>query len=717
MPRSELMAFMQPLCWRPDLRVTATSDADGRCVHVEDRVRGKFFRIGEAEFALLARFDGVKPWSEVARDANQSLGQQAFGDVEVQAIIQWGLQHQLLTMGMADGVPQSSAEPSDSASRARWSLLSIRVPLGCPDALCAKLLPWFGCLFGTPAFFVWLILVGLAVSDAFVAWDRFQAAVSEMFVPANWFGLGVAWLMLKVIHESAHAIVCKRHGGEVREVGVALILFAPVAYVDVTSCWRFASRWPRIHTALAGMYAEVACASLAVLLAGQTASLETQVFLDNVAVMAGVTTLLFNLNPLSRFDGYYVLADLCRVPNLYARGRTAARQFWGRWIGGRGRSSASHSWSLIAYGTATWLWMLSVMLGVVAASSLYWHGFGLVLSAVIAVSWLGPIFVREARGVARWTNGERFGLALRASVLLASSVLLLALAPWPFGSRAPGVVEFSPLSVVRADADGFVNRVLVAEGEFVAEGQPLLELRNHELERELRDLELTIEQSRLRERLAVEQHDTAGSQVEQQQRDALQRRRAEKEQQVDRLTIRAPIAGVVLGRQLAALGGAFVTEGHELLSIGDPSHREFIAAVRQEDLPAAQAQQTSPVSVHLIGRGDVGGRVRRIRPRASTTPEHLGLCAPFGGPLAVQTRDEDVHGNRRTTGFELLEPQFWITISLDDSAGSAPFAGETGVLRLSQQRSCAEELWIRLSKWLRRLSQEPAVTADARATY
>lgn len=682
------------LRWRPDLHATHTSDADGPCVHVEDLRSGQFFRLGAAEFDFLSRFDGQRPWPEVVRDAHSSLNHQAFNEAEVQAILQWALQRRLLVSEVTgDQVEELST------ARSNWNLLSIRVPLGKPDKLCEQLLPWTGWMFGPTAFVVWLMLVGLAVGEVFVSWDRFQAAGSEVFVPANWLGLGLAWLFLKVLHESAHALVCKRHGGEVREVGVALILFAPVAYVDVTSCWRFALRWPRIHTALAGIYVEVACAALAVLIAGQTMSLEARSFLDNVAVMASLTTLLFNINPLSRFDGYFVLADVCQVHNLYARGRLAAGQLLRRWfVGLSGTPQATSGW-LAVYGGATWMWSLSVMIGLIFAASMYWHGWGLILSAILVTSWFGSAFQQGKRSVTRWTTGERSQFAFRASLFFVGTALMLAVTPWPFGLTAPGVVEYAPLSVVRADGSGFVDRVLVQEGDVVTAGQPLLELRNEELERDLRDLELAIEQSRLRERLAVEQHDTAASQIEQQQRDALQRRWAERQRQVERLVVQAPSDGVIIGRDLAALTGSFVSEGRELLSVGDPTRREFLVAIRQEDLPTAQSQLNRPVSIQLRGRGDLVGELRRVQPRASTRPEHLCLCAPFGGPLAVQTH-VDAHGDRRTEGFDLLEPHFWIAVSLTEATRSTPLAGETGVLRWNPRQTCGLKLMSWLSHWI-----------------
>ncbi len=724
------------LRWRSDLGVTATADADGPCAHIEDPLRRKFFRIGIAEYTLLSQFDGYRSILEVTQSVNRELGTDAFSEADVLAVIQWGLQNGLLKSYKHDAPAIGFDEPAsvmravgsrvgdedrfnDDHSLARradevngppskrgiqWSLLSIRIPLGCPDRWCERVLPWVEWLFGKTAFVAWLVLIVMATTEVMVNWTRFEASTADIMVPSNWLGLGLAWVALKAIHEAAHGLVCKRHGGEVREVGIAFIFFAPVAYVDVTSCWRFASRWPRIQTAAAGMYAEMAIAALVVLLAGQVDSPLEQHFLDNVAVMASVTTVLFNMNPLSRFDGYYILTDLCRVTNLYSRGQKGAKQFVTHWLLGTAAPTERQPW-LIAYGFATWLWSLSVMVGIVVAASMYWHGAGLVLSALIVVSWLSSTFTRlahEVRQSSLSTKRSRFGVVARSVSLIVTCAVLLMFVPWPFAHSAPGVIEFSSRTVLRSESAGFVNRVLVEDGEVVIEGQSLVELRNEELERELHDLELSIEQSRLRERLAVEQHDTASVQVEQQQRDSLQKRLAERRGQVERLTLRTPMGGVVSSRQLVSLEGSFVTAGTELLSIGDPSQREFVAAVRQEDLPIAQAAIEKPIVVHLHGRGDVSGRLQRIHPRATTTPEQLCLCAPFGGPLPVQSIPEEAaNRSRSTSGFELLQPHIRLTVVMDANAdaGHQPFAGEIGWINLERRQSCGEHLLAWLSRY------------------
>lgn len=682
------------LCWRPNLRATHTVDADGPCVHIEDPVTGKFFRVGSDEFALLSRLDGKRSWREIADDVNHTLESRAFSDHDVQSILEWARQRRLLVSAREARVETDhSSTTAHAPSSVRWSLLSIRIPFGSPDRFCTRALPWLTWLFGKPAFIAWCLLLVLAAVEVAVEWERFVTSSESILVPTNWLRLGIAWVVLKVIHEAAHALVCKRHGGEIREAGIALIYFAPVAYVDVTSCWRFASRWPRIHTALAGMYAELACAALALLLAGQSGSPEQQHFLDNVALMASATTLLFNLNPLSRFDGYYVLADLLGLTNLYARSRQAAAQFFRRLLTGS-RSETPISLPLALYGAATWLWSAVVTVGIISAAALYWHGLGLILAAVIVWTWLVPLFRRLAKSAQQSTPAERVRLTRRIVFASGLTAVALCLMPWPFSPSAPGVVEFSPLAVVRAESGGFVDTVLVDDGTSVVQGQPLLELRNDELAREHSDLEIAIEQSRLRERLAIEQQDVAAAQIERQQREAFQRRLHERQQQVDRLILRAPISGVVLSRKLSLLPGSFVTEGSEVLSIGDPARCEFVAAVPQDEASSIPQHADQPVVVHLHGRGKVFGRVQRAYPRASIIPDQLCLCAPFGGPLAVRLEGEETEVSQHTSPtYALLKPHMRLTVILSSPDHGSLSAGERGWVSWTRPRTVAEALW------------------------
>ena len=163
----------------------------------------------------------------------------------------------------ADRLQQAATTASRRQNLARLNPIFIRIPLFRPDGLVKALFPWTAWLFSLPMLLASVLLGVLAAYHLASDWDRFLAASQNVFTAYGWIGLLLSWVFLKVIHEVAHGVACKKYGGYVREAGVVLLLFLPIAYVDVSSSWRFRTRWPRIVTAAAGMYIELILAALA----------------------------------------------------------------------------------------------------------------------------------------------------------------------------------------------------------------------------------------------------------------------------------------------------------------------------------------------------------------------------------------------------------------------------------------------------------------------
>lgn len=144
----------------------------------------------------------------------------------------------------ADGFEASNiGEASQRRTAPPWANpFFIRVPLLNPDRLLARLLPWVGWTFSRPVFLLWIVLCAAAIYQVGASWDRFVDATAGMLLPDQWLPLIFIWIGLRVLHELAHGLACKRWGGPVPQAGLAFILFSPVPYVNVTSCWRFPSK-------------------------------------------------------------------------------------------------------------------------------------------------------------------------------------------------------------------------------------------------------------------------------------------------------------------------------------------------------------------------------------------------------------------------------------------------------------------------------------------
>ena len=559
----------------------------------------------------------------------------------------------------------------------------LKLPLGRPDRLIANLLPFLGWLFSRTAVICSGVLFTVAAIAISSHWDRFLAAADAVFSPSNWFWMLACWLTLKVVHEFGHGIVCRRYGGEVREMGIVFILLAPMAYVDVTSSWRFASKWQRIAVAMAGMYVELLIAAVASLAWCCTESRLAAHLLHNLVLMASASTIIFNLNPLMRFDGYYVVSDLLEIPNLYAEGtRFVQRRLASLVFGTRptGPELAGKTWFCVGvYGVAVTLWRILVCASLVLAASVLLHGIGIVLAVAGVVCWIGIPIKEFVSNLARLLPESPLVVFRAVLVCIAMAISLtvaLIYVPNPFAVTVPGIVDYEDLAVVRSGVAGFVQKVHVQDGQLVEAGQLLLELTNHDIVNEYHDIIQTIEQSRIRHRVALNRHQTAAAQMELGDQQALERRLFEKQREYDGLTLRAPVAGRVMGRQLAQLNGAFVDRGQELLAIGNEDRKEIVLSIGHDEIDEVLPSLGKRVSVRIGSRPKIQGTLSRVEPRASTRLTHVAMAATDGGRLTVRPSQDPKATAQQS--MELVTPRFRAVIAVPVASSRDLLCGERG---------------------------------------
>ena len=275
---------------------------------------------------------------------------------------------------------------------AKWNPLYLKVPLCYPDRLFARISPWINWIYSQPMVIATFVMIMIGAYQVMAHWNEFIIASKGVFVPGRWLWLGLCWLVLKIVHECSHGAVCKRFGGSVHEAGAIFILFAPLAYVDVTSSWRFKSKWHRIYVAAAGMYIELLIAAVAAVFWVRTEPGLINDLCFNMVLMASLTTLAFNANALMRFDGYYILSDLVDIPNLYSDGQLFLRQLGRKYFLGLPTELSSGSWSRDAfvrlYGIAAFFWRTSVTFFLILAAAIMFEGAGLVIALFAAAIWL-----------------------------------------------------------------------------------------------------------------------------------------------------------------------------------------------------------------------------------------------------------------------------------------------------------------------------------------
>jgi putative peptide zinc metalloprotease protein len=676
-------------CLRAELR-SSLRQVGGKVFYLlEDPIHARFFHLGEREWALASLLDGKRTLREALQLAAATLGDESLSQQEALRLCRWLTNSQLATVQPGSGDPDGQWQPQPK----RWAVVNplfLKIPLFNPDRSLARILPWTRWMLTLPSLLVWLAVCGCGLASLWPQWDRFCASFTRILAPGNWLYLLLTWVFLKFVHELFHGLVCKKYGGTVPRCGIMLILFSPVAYVDVTSSWRFGSKWQRIFTAAAGMYVELFVAALAAIVWARGGHGPDAQLCHNIVTMAGVSTLLFNGNFLMRFDGYYILADLLGIRNLYALGQEYLRGVTRRYllnVPAVEPAMAGPKMRFIkAYAVASFLWRITFYLGVILLAASLFHGAGIVLAILSAGLWFGLPAFRFVKYLVVGSAGEhpdrrRFGIV----VALITAVLACGLSlPWPLGVSVPAVVEYAPLTRVRAESPGFVQEVWVHDGQAVTGGQRLLVLRNPKLAQQLADLELALQKSDVIGRILHQERRIGELQVERENRGTLVAKRDELQRQVASLTIRAASAGRVVGRNLDALVGQYVDMGRNLVTLGLEECKELQLSVDQADIEALRDECNRRVYVRIKGRGGLieGARLVRMNPKATRTLLHPALAAPAGGPLAVTPRPTGPAApTMPAERFDLAAPRFTAIVELPAEESRRLRAGELARVR------------------------------------
>lgn len=698
---------------RPDL--TFAPHCEGKhpfCV-IEDAARSRYFRIGIAEYAFLSFLDGKTTVDEAVRAAAGLLPHHTLSEAQAAGICKWLIDNRLAHVPSAAAVTSSPVDEQERRNEtlARWNPLVVRLPLLRPDRLLASLLPWLGWLH-SPAAIIASVVLWIAASIHLISrWDALTSATQGILVPDRWLWAAVCFVVVKLVHETSHGLACKKYGGSVREAGLIFILFAPLAYVDISSAWHFRSKWQRIHTSAAGMQAELVLASLAVFVwSAAERGFVHELALD-VILLAGFTTLLFNANPLMRFDGYYILSDLLNIPNLYGLGQQRLAAVAQRWLMGQrtplpavvGRRAAL----LTAYGLATLVWRIVVCVTLIVAAVSLLEGLGVVLAVIAAGLWFGRPVLRLVAylfSVRTWRHARPARLVCFAGVPCTVATAALCLLPWPGAYRAPAIVRFESSTAVRAASAGFLNDIRVVDGQRVRRGEVLAVLSNPDLKAELGDLELAMAIRQNKARVYRSSGRMAAYQAESETLAALKKQHAEKQREVDGLTIRAPETGNVLGRQLRHHRGSYIQKGEEILSVADVRLKQVRISIAQDDVEAFESQLGHRVRFRAPGVPALTCYLDQVAPRATIEPPDPALCAPAGGVLAVFKDEQAPSATTQYDGrLRLVEPRFGGTVRLRPRQSHAVQAGQRGVVTLRlNDRSIGGQLVYVIERWVQR---------------
>ena len=484
-------------------------------------------------------------------------------------------------------------------------------------------------------------------------WDRLRDGLGSTVAPSNWPWMMAVFVIIKLIHETGHGLICKRFGGQVPEFGAMMLVLLPAPYVDASASWGFESKWQRMAVGAGGMIFELTVASAAafVWLNTPEGNLLHQIAY-NAMFTASVSTVIFNANPLMRFDGYYILSDLLEVPNLMQRSMSMLKFLAQKHLY-RVRnpvpptSSGSEALILLLYGIGAMIYRVVLFVSITLYVMGQMFAIGLLLAIWTAAMW----FILPIGGFVHWlaTNAalaeKRPRAILTSFVLLVLGVVLIGLIPMPDRRRAVGVVESAERSGVYFGTDGFVETAHVHTGDLVKQGDPIATCSSPQVE-----AAIALGEAQLAEAVSKEQQamtrSPAEAQIAAEYVTSITEQVAFFQNQRERLIVRAPHDGRIVTADPALLLGSFVREGQPLCEVVDETKLRVTATLTQNEAAWLHELSSESVRVEYRLRSDVRHVVEGVadRPLPAGISELPHPSLGYAGGGTIETKRDDRSG-------------------------------------------------------------------------
>lgn len=693
------------LRFRRDLVCQPMAMGDRMVWVLKDPLAQEIHYVSDDEYRILSMADGARSVQEIFRQCSRVFTSHF---VAPEALVHFLADAKRKRLLIDSSPPSVTASPSekpmagDGASDRRWwsNLLAIRLPGVQPNRILSPIVDRLGWLFTPPLAIASILLVIVASLIVLVHWPSFRDGVAAAFAQRSsqtLVQLIVVTSLVKVVHELAHAVTCRRLGGNCREIGIMLLLGVPTLYCDVSDSWLMPQRYKRILISAAGILAELAIASFASVLWLFSADPVLSQWCLVVMVVCSINTLLVNGNPLMRYDGYFILSDLVGVPNLAARASFAMRSLvrrclWNErtpsrltddahqmpWLGLYALLSLCYRVSVfIALGWLAYRFMASHQVAIIGIL------LGLSIAATSCFAEMRAIFSPPSVTTVRSDRAMLKRWPLAAGVLAIACMLL----PLPRTLVAPFTVRPADEKAIFATSAGRI-RTFVNEGQRVRVGEPIAEIENWALKDEMFRAEslqqsLSTRRSSLVSLRQSKPEVAAGLLATTQAEASASERLSLIRKEVDQLLITAPRDGMIFGQPWAlstlqddapvpvsssllesSNGGASVTAGMPICTVGHESQREAIVLINQKRASLVREGQRVTLLLLGVSPGACKGTIIEIgaAPIEQIPPELLA---------AGLVLDE----SQTSSGSDSLAPQkehYQVRVKLDDAECQLP---------------------------------------------
>lgn len=527
--------------------------------------------------------------------------------------------------------------------------LAIRIPLFDPDLFLDKTVAYIKPIFSWIGIAVWLVVVVSALITASSYWPDLTENVSDrVLAPHNLLILWFAFPIIKTLHEFAHAYATKVWGGEVHDMGIMLLVLMPIPYVDATSASAFRDKYKRVFVGAAGMIIELFIASIALFVWVNIEPGIVRSITFNIMLIASVSTILFNVNPLLRFDGYYIFSDLIEIQNLGTRSTKYLGYLVKYFIFGLRElepplsTKGERAWFSI-YGIASFIYrmFIIVIITTFVATKFFFIGIILALWGIVLMVFM-PLFKNVSQIFIQPAIAPKRTRAI-VSLLM---IIFFALGtvnyfPVPSWTRAEGVIWIEGDTVIRSGTDGFVTQVIARSGNRVKRGESLLKLENVELITRIHILEGSIDELEARY-LSEYLHNRVQAIITKQNINSFKAELEKVRQEAKSLLVRSNVDGTFILPNEHDMKGKYIEKGQVLAYTLDLSTATTRIVIPQNDI-ALVKNNTKSINVRFADKiwESKSAVIKRIIPAATDELPSFALSQRGGGSIAINPGDKD----------------------------------------------------------------------------
>ncbi|MDB5290283.1 MAG: Peptidase, family [Phycisphaerales bacterium] len=706
---------------RPGAQISRQFYRGERWYVVRDPAGNQYHRLSDAAYRFVGLLDGKRTVEQAWESCGGVLEDDAPTQPEVIQILSHLYSANLID---ADVTPDATVllrrHKQLTKRKMQNRLMNVlfpRIPLWDPDAFLKRWMPLVRVMFSKFGALVWLAVIIAAIVTIAPDWNGtdhslVHAAEKSVNLHSNWinaFYLYGVFVFIKLIHELGHAFACRRFGGECHELGIMFLVFIPTPYVDASSAWSFPNKWARIFVGSAGMIVELFFAALMAFVWKYTSTSELiNQLAFNAMLVASVTTIIFNANPLLRYDGYYILSDFLEIPNLrqksteYTMGLIKRHVFRVK-LQQPLPPVLQRIW-LFFYAIASTIYRTFVGIMIILLVGFQIPILGLLMSIGGVVTWVAvPVFkVFKYLAIDPELHRKRTRATVFSLAVAIATVILIGFVPFWMNIDEVGIAEAAAHESIRPEWGGFVTDIVAQDGQWVRAGDVILVAHDYELDKTIAQTEAQVREMEDKER-AERTTDQANADIDKIKLFAVRDKLKTLQERRSKLTVRSPIEGRLTAPELANSRGRYYRQGDDVGTVArdDRLNIRVLLEQNQSGLVTGEITGKSAPVVKIRLASDISSELDGGRPRAVGAATNRAPHESLTNAGGEET--QSAHDPRDPT--KLLTDEFEVDVPLDNSAGKY-VAGQKAYVRFKLAKKPLYWQWSR--RVLQLLQTRPA---------